>query len=291
MIALGVYLFTGLHVVSADQQALVIVCGRVKGAHIPPGIHWTWPYPFAKVERYKVRETKRISIGFQTPDQTLGLTHNPMKAQFHSGDRNIINVHLVTQFAIKDPVAYLLETRDLNALIANTVESALTSIVVRRMVDALLTTEKASVQQEVHLVSQDLLDDYGCGITILSINIESISPPEEVLEAFRDVASAREDKNRIIRQAESYANGLVPVARGEAGRIMEEAISYGQRVVNEALGDTARFASMAAEYEKVPHETMIRLYLETMEVVLPRMQKYIVESDSHAIDLDFFNRQ
>jgi membrane protease subunit HflK len=291
MIALGTYLLTGFYIVPADKQALVIVCGRVNESTIRPGIHWTWPYPLAMVAEFKVREIKRISIGLQLPDQTLGRTHNPMRAQFHSGDRNIINIHLVAQFAIKEPVAYLFETRDLETLVANTVESALTSTVVRRRVDDLLTTEKASAQQEVHLVSQNLLDDYGCGVTILGINIESISPPEEVLEAFRDVASARGDKDRIIRQAESYANGLIPVARGKAERIKEEAVSYARRVVNEALGDAARFASMAGEYEKVPDETRIRLYLETMEEVLPRIKKYIVESDSNAIDLDFFNKK
>lgn len=147
----------------------------------------------------------------------------------------------------------------------------------RRLVDDLLTTEKVVVQQQVQKAAQELLDLYGCGVHISNISIESIAPPDEVLEAFRDVASAREDRERIKREADSYANDLIPRARGELVRLKEEALSYCQRKINEAAGDTARFTQLAAEYARARDVTSARLYLETMEEVLPRLKKVIVE--------------
>src|SRR5262249_16956999 len=140
---------------------------------------------------------------------------------------------------------YLFAVRDITSLISRTVESSLSDVVVRKNVDDLFTTEKTAVQIQVQRQSQDLLDRYGCGVQISSISMESIVPPDEVLESFRDVASAREDRERIQREADSYANDVVPRARGEAARLAREAESYCQRKIDEATGDAARFTSLA----------------------------------------------
>jgi modulator of FtsH protease HflK len=289
LLAFGVlYLLSGLYFVFADQVGVVLVFERVSEARVEPGMHWTWPVPFSRVEKLKVMETKRLTVGFDAPDRILGRGADQMKAQFLTGDQNIINIRLAVQYAIKDPVQYLVATKDVTAAIAKAVESSLSDVVVRRHVDDLLTTEKVAVQLQVQTASQALLDRYGCGIYLSNISIESISPPDEALDAFRDVASAREDRDRIMREADSYANDIVPRARGEAARLEQEAQGYRQSRISEARGDASRFTSLAVEYERAREVTANRIFLETMDEVLPRMKKIIVEGN---IDVDLIQKK
>jgi membrane protease subunit HflK len=287
----ALYLLSGFYFVFADQQAVVLLFGRVRETRVPPGIHWTWPYPLAQVHKLKVLETKRLTIGVEAPDQVLGRGSGEIRTQFLTGDQNIINVRLAVQYTVQDPVSYLFHAGDVTSVIAKSVETALSSVIVRRRVDDLLTTEKVVVQQEVQSSAQSLLDEYRCGALISSISLESVAPPDEVLEAFRDVASAREDKDRIMQEAESYSNAVVPRARGEAARLTAEATSYCERKVNEAEGDAARFVALATEYARARDVTGARLFLETMEEVLPRLKKIVVESGAGGIDLDLIEKK
>lgn len=284
------YFLSGTYFVRGDQQAVVLVFEKVAQSRILPGPHWTWPFPIARVEKLKTLEMKRLTVGVEPPDRILGRAADS-RSQFLTGDQNVINVRLAVQFSIKEPVPYLYLSRDVHSVLAATVESALSSIVVRRRVDDLLTTEKIAVQQEVQNASQRLLDVYGCGISLWNISIESIRPPDEVLEAFRDVASAREDRERIKREADIYANDILPRARGEAYRRIEEANGYCERKVRESQGDAARFVSLAREYSKAPEVTSARLFLETMEEVLPRLKKVVVESGTGGIDIDLIQKK
>jgi modulator of FtsH protease HflK len=286
-----VYVLSGFYFVFADQQAVVLLFGRVHETRVPPGIHWTWPYPLAQAHKLKVLETKRLTVGVEAPDQVLGRGAGEVRAQFLTGDQNIINVRLAVQYTVQDPVAYLFHASNVTSVIAKSVETALSAVIVRRRVDDLLTTEKVVVQQEVQSSAQNLLDEYRCGALISSISLESIAPPDEVLEAFRDVASAREDKDRIMQEAESYLNAVVPRARGEASRLTAEATSYCGRKINEAEGDAARFVSLATEYARARDVTSARLFLETMEEVMPRLKKIVVESGSGGIDLDLIEKK
>ena len=287
----ALYFASGFYFVYADQQAVVLLFGKVREKHVPPGLHWAWPSPLSRIEKAKDFETKRLTIGVEAPDQILGRGAGEAKAHFLTGDQNIINIRLVVQYAIKDPVQYLFKTKDITSVIGKTVESLLSSVVVRRKVDDLLTTEKIMVQSEVLREGQQLLDSYECGVSISSISIESMAPPGEVLEAFRDVASAREDRERIKREADSYANDVVPKARGEAARLLAEAAGYCERKINQAIGDADRFRSLAAEYFRARDVTATRLFLEAMEEVLPRLKKIVVEPGPGGIDLDLVERK
>jgi len=162
----ALYLISGFYFVLADQQAVVIAFGKVRERRVPPGVHWTWPCPFSRVEKLKVLETKRLTVGVEAPDQVLGRATGDTSAQFLTGDQNIINIRLAVQYRIQDPARYLFNTRDVSSLLARTVESALSSVVARRKVDDLLTTGKVIVQQGVQSASQELLDRYGCGVSI-----------------------------------------------------------------------------------------------------------------------------
>jgi membrane protease subunit HflK len=276
----ALYLGSGTFSVSTDQQAVVMRFGRVVESRVPAGVHWAWPAPIGQVFKLRVRETKRLAVGLNADWPTRS-------AQFLTGDRNILNIRLVVQYAINDPVAYLFRTADVTATIGTAAQAALVQAVSERHVDDLLTTEKVAVQQRIQTLAEASMARYDCGVSILGVVLDAIQAPDEVVEAFRLVASAREDSNRIVREAESYANGEVPVARGDAAKMGEEARGYNSQRVNEALGNAARFTAVANEYRKAPKETSTRLYLETMEEVLPKMEKTLVGVDGKAVDLQF----
>lgn len=281
------YLLSGMFFVRTDQQALVFRLGEVVERPYEPGLHWNWPRPIAKVIKLRVRETKRLAVGYLMPERVLERDSLAERAQFLTGDRNLLEIRVIVQYVIRDPVAYVVCARDTQLLLASTAESALTSVIVERQVDEVLTTGKVAIQSEVQARCQRALDRYGCGMSILGVNIEKISPPSEVVEAFRDVASAREDRSRIIRHAESYANETLAIARGEATRMVMEAETYRDRLVAVADGEAMRFSSLAAEYRRAPETTASRLYLETLEEVLPRITINVVDSESGPVELDF----
>jgi membrane protease subunit HflK len=278
------YLLSGIYFVSADQQAVVLRFGAVRDSRVQAGVHWTWPSPIGQIVKLRVRETKRLMLGLDGVE--------PVKrSQYLTGDRNILNIRLVVQFAISDPAQYLFRTSDVGVVVSNAARGALAQVVAGRHVDDLLTTEKVAVQERVQMVAQAALSRYDCGVTLLGVVLDSIVPPDEVVDAFRLVASAREDSNRIVREAESYANGVVPVARGEAARLGEEALTYNNQRVNEATGDASRFTGVAAEYARAPAETATRLYLETVEEVLPKMDKTIVGAEAASVELQFLRKK
>jgi membrane protease subunit HflK len=169
------------------------------------------------------------------------------------------------------------------------VEAELARRVGRSEVDSILTTEKLALQDAVLGAAQARLNDYGTGVRLASVNIESVTAPPEAADAFRDVASARADTSRIVSEAQSYANDLVPRARGEARQLAESAEGYRMTRVNEAAGEAARFSAVAAEYAKAPDVTATRLYIEALEQILPRIRKLIVDSNGN-LDLSIIRR-
>jgi membrane protease subunit HflK len=278
------YLGSGICAVSADQQAVVVRLGRVQESRVPSGVHWTWPAPIASVYKLRVRETRRLMLGLED-------TERIDRSQFLTGDRNVLNIRLVVQFAISDPAAFLFRTNDVNPLVANAARGALAQVVAGRRVDDLLTTEKVAVQERVQALAEATVNRYECGVTVLSVVLDAIVPPSEVVEAFRLVAAARADSDRIVREAESYANGVVPVARGDAAKTGQEALAYNTQIVNGAVGDAARFSDLATAYARAPRETSTRLYLETMDEVLPKIDKTIVGADPKSVDLQFIGQK
>ena len=156
-------------------------------------------------------------------------------------------------------------------------------------VDAVLTTEKAAIQEEVRAAAQKRINDYHAGVQLSTINIESVTPPPEAADSFRDVASARADAERVVNESQGYANDLIPKSRGEAQQMKEAAEGFKQKKINEASGDAARFTQVAAEYAKAAQVTGERLYMETMEQILPRIRKLIVDKNGN-LDLTIIRK-
>jgi membrane protease subunit HflK len=284
-----IWLLSGLYLVATDQQAVVTRFGRFQRIEVP-GLHYHWPYPIEQIVKLKVEQLQAATLGGEPADTALGRT-DPLRAQFLTGDQNIINVRTVVQYNVKAPMEYLFRSRDVSLTVGAAVESELGREIASRSVDDVLTTEKISIQEAVKRRAQQLLDSYNLGVAIYTVNIDRTAPPDEAREAFADVAGAKADAARITNQAEGYANDIIPRARGEAQQLLESAGGYKQRKINEALGDASRFTQLAAEYSKAAAVTSHRLYLEAMEQVLPRIKKTIVDRQGNNVDLTIIRRE
>jgi membrane protease subunit HflK len=246
------------------------------------------PWPIDRVTKLKVQQTQRLVVGGDLPDGVLGRSQ-PLASQFLTGDQNIINMRVVVQYSVGVPADYLFQIGEVAQSIGAAVEAELARRIAHRNVDAVLTTEKAAIQEEVRAAAQKRLNEYRAGVLLATINIENAAPPPEAADAFRDVASARADAVRIVNEAQGYANDLVPKARGEAQQMIEASAAYKEKKINEAQGDAARFTQVAAEYDKAAQVTGERLYVETMEQILPRIRKMIVDKDGN-LDLTIIRK-
>ena len=282
------WLLSGFYIVSADEQAVVTRFGKIVEPRVLPGAHFTWPWPVASAHKLKVRQMQRSIIGGEPADAILGRVE-PLRSQFLTGDQNIINVRTIAQYSIATPADYLFRFDNVSAAVSSAVEAELGRQIAARTVDEVLTTEKVAIQETVRQRAQALIDTYGVGVVLSTVNIEQVAAPPEAADAFRDVASARADAARIVNEAEGYANDTLPRARGEAHQLLSSAEGYKQRKTDEALGDASRFTQLLQEYAKNPEVTRSRLYLETMEQVLPRLKKTIVD-DQGNLDLTIIRR-
>jgi membrane protease subunit HflK len=283
-----VWMLSGVYLVKPDQQAVETRFGKVVAPRVLPGLHYAWPWPIESVTKLKVQQLQRLVVGGDLPDSVLGRS-NPLASQFISGDQNIINMRVVVQYSVGVPADYLFRMQDVGKAVGAAVEAEMARRIAHRPVDAVLTTEKAAIQEEVRAAAQKRLNDYLAGVQLSTINIESVTPPPEAADSFRDVASARADAERVVNEAQGYANDLIPKSRGEAQQMKEAAEAFKQRKVNEAAGDAARFTQVAAEYDKAAQVTGERLYVETMEQILPRIKKLIVDRNGN-LDLTIIRK-
>jgi membrane protease subunit HflK len=270
------WLATGVYIVGADQQAVVTRFGKVVEPRVMPGIHVSLPWPLDRVSRLKVRQLQRLIIGGDVGDAALGRS-DPLASQFLTGDQNLIHMRVAVQYSVSVLADYLFRAQETARLVAVAVEAELAHRVAARDVDAVLTTDKAAIQEEVRAAAQRLLDAYGIGVILAGVNIENVAPPAPAADAFREVAGARADAARIVNEAEGYAGDVIPRARGQAHEMLEAAQAYKLRRINQAAGEAARFSEVAQEYARAGAIHGHRLYVEAMEQILPRIRKLIVD--------------
>ena len=285
----ALWLLSGTYLVPTEQQAVLTTFNAIANAEVTPGVGWHWPWPVGGVEKLRARELKRAFIGGEVADEANAIPADPVISQFLTGDQNIINVRAVVQYSIADSARYLFSAGDVDRAVANAVEAALGRQISSRAVDEVLTTEKIAIQEEVRRLSQEVVDRHGLGVVLSTVNIRSVAPPPEAADSFRDVASARADAVRIVNEAQGYANDILPRARGEAQQMLSASRGYRERKIQEAQGDAARFERLASEYRRNPDVTRNRLFLETMEEVLPRLRKTVVD-DKGNLDLTIIQR-
>nr|MBC8450628.1 FtsH protease activity modulator HflK [bacterium] len=215
-----------------------------------------------------------------------GLSATSRETQFVTGDANIIEGQLLVQYVVKDPAAFLFGVEEPHWLVRKACEAVLTEKVAVTSVDDVLTTAKLEIERYVKAGAQEILDSYGTGIELVAAHIQEVNPPRDVADSFRDVASAREDKNRIIQEAKGYANRVVPMARGDGAALIIAARGDSTEVVNEAQGESDRFRALVAAYRSDRSTIRTRLWLETMDTVLSTVKKYILNDDAGEGELD-----
>jgi modulator of FtsH protease HflK len=284
----AVWIASGTYLVRPDQQAVVTTFGAVTASQVSPGLHYALPWPIDRVYKLKVHQLRRAVIGGDAADAVLGRLQ-PGSSQFLTGDQNLINVRVAVQYSVAQPKNFLFNAEDVDREVTAAVESELTHRLAHTGVDDILTTQKVSIQNEVLYRAQQALELDYAGVALASVNIESVTPPAEAADAFRDVAGARADAIRIVSESQGYANDLLPRARGEADQLTASAQGYKDGKINRAVGDAARFDAVAAEYAKAPLVTGTRAYVEAMEQILPRIKKLIVDSGQN-IDLTVIGR-
>jgi len=275
-LALGVipvlWLASGVYTVNPGHKGVVRTFGK-ETARTEPGLNYRYPWPFQRVDIVSVEQIRRIEVGFRG-GQRVG-----EEALMLTGDENIVEAQIVVQYRVADPSKYLFRLREPEAALLAATEVALRSTVGSMTIDQVMIEERAKVQGDARLFIQRLMDAYESGLVITEVKLQAADPPDAVRDAFHDVVRAREDKEKLINQARGYQADILPKARGDAQKLLREAEGYKEQRVLLAQGEAARFLSVLAEYEKARDVTRDRLHLETVEKILPDIDKVIIGGD------------
>ena len=276
---------SGIFIVQPDELGVVRRFGaydRTTG----PGPHYHIPFPVESVQRPKVTELKWAEIGFRGQGMkqinAAQLKLVPEEALMLTGDENIVDLQVAVQYQIGDPVEWLFRIEDPEGTVKAAAEAAIREVVGNKTIESVLTTGKLEIQNATKALLQSILDRYNTGVRVVAIQLQDVHPPKDVSDAFKDVASAMEDKNRVINEADAYANDILPKARGQAAVITNEAQAYRESVVRKARGEAARFLSVLTEYNKAKDITRERLFIEAMEEIFanPELEKVIITGDA-----------
>ena len=284
---LVVWLLTGIYIVGPDEVGVIRTFGEYTRV-TQSGLNWKFPSPIETANTPKVTEVKRIEFGFRSLKNGQYRTVEKESLML-TGDENIVDAEMIVQYKIKDPVQYLFNIVEPELTVREAAEASLRTVVGRNKIDETLTTGKFTIQEETKIQLQNILDKYESGIHVVAVQLQDVSPPKEVIGAFKDVASAKEDKNRMINQAEGYRNDVIPKARGEAEAMIRDAEGFKESRVKRAEGDATKFTTILKEYNKAKSITEKRLYLETMEKVLPGIEKIIIPDKDSGNMLNLLN--
>ena len=284
LIVVVVWLFSGVYVVNADEQGVVLRFGAFDRI-TTPGINYHLPWPIESVETPQVTRENQLNVGYTLP-RTAGnpdaIRDVPEESLMLTGDENIVDINFTVFWVIKDAGDFLFNVENLGTqedlTIRAAAESAMREVVGRNLIEPILTASREPIQEEVRELMQRILDSYDAGVTVTRVQMQKADPPAQVLEAYRDVQAARTDQDRMRNEAEAYANRVVPEARGGAARILQQAEGYKQQVTVQAQGEAQRFIAVYDQYRRAPEVTRRRIYLETMQDILGNMNKVILDN-------------
>ena len=293
------WVLSGVYKVGPDEQGVVLRYGALKEV-TEAGLHYHLPNPIEEVFKKSVTQVYSTQIGFRIRDPGPPARYQdvPVESLMLTGDENIIDVELVVQYRVSNVVDALFnvealgvfETLRSGGLVHDAAEAVLRQVIGKHTLDEALTEGKGVIQDEIKVQLQSLFTDtYECGLTVRDVLLQQVVPPDEVAAAFKDVISAKEDRERLINEARGYQNDVIPKARGEAEKMVKGAEAYQIERVRTARGDADRFRAVLAEYKKAPSVTERRLYIETMEKILPNLQKYVIDTDEGGGLLNLLN--
>lgn len=277
--AVVIWGISGFYIVDEGNHGVETRFGKYI-ATTQSGLNWHFPAPIESVEIVNVKQQRYIEVGYRSggSEQTLGSV--PKEALMLTKDENIIDVRLAVQYQVKDAKEFLFNVVSPAVSLKQVTEAAQRGVIGSSKMDFVLTEGRSDVVAQIKKEIQDVMDSYKSGILITSVNLQDAQPPEQVQSAFEDAIKSREDKQRLINEAEAYSNDVVPKARGAAARQLQEAEGYREQVVARAEGETSRFSKLLGEYNKAPDVTRKRLYIESMQSVLSETNKVMVDAKS-----------
>jgi modulator of FtsH protease HflK len=271
-----VWLMTGIYRVQPDELGVVLRFGQYNRT-ATPGLNYHLPAPIESVQTPKVTRENIIFVGFTGEGARGGSRQLPQEALMLTGDENIVDINFTVFWLIKDAKDFLFNVRAPEQTVKAAAESAMREVVGRTPIAQVLTEGRGKIQDDTQRLLQEVLDSYKAGITITRVVSQKVDPPDQVIDAFRDVQRARADQERLRNEAEAYRNNIIPVARGEAVKLEQDAEAYKQEIVARSQGEAQRFVSVYDSYKVAPDVTAKRLYLETMEEILKGTQKVIID--------------
>ena len=283
IVALIIWLATGFYRVEPDEQGIELLFGKWNQVTTEPGLHYFFPTPFGKTMTPKVESIRKINVGYRSASE-LGFSSNSSdrnvleESLMLTGDQNIVDVHFTVLYKIKDAGKFLFKLRNPETTVKDMSESVMREIVGQRDLEFLLTGGRQEVEQVVRSDLQDILDEYESGILVQSIQLQSVNPPALVIDAFDEVQRARQDKEKLVNEANSYMNKIVPNARGDAAKLVQEATAYKEQVIKQAEGVAQNFIDVYNSYKDTKYVTRQRIYLETLTEVLEGPNKIILDS-------------
>lgn len=272
LIVVLLWLATGVYMVGPGEQGVVRRFGR-ELARTGSGLRYHWPRPIERVDVVNLAVVRRIEVGFRSEPRYRLV---PPESLMLTGDENIVDAQAIVQYRVKDAVQYLFRVMDPDQALRDATEVSLRSVIGRTTIDEAMTVGRVKIQESTLDFLQQLLDTYQAGLLVTEVKLQVVDPPEQVKDAFHEVVRAREDRERVINEAKGYQEDVIPKARGQVEQVMRAAEAYKAQRVIRAEGDAAKFVSVLTEYEKAREVTEQRLYVETLQRVLPKAQKIVI---------------
>lgn len=281
LVVLAIWTLSGFYRVGTDEQGVVTRFGEYART-TEPGLHYHLPYPVESVLKPKVTKVNRIEVGFRTSQsqfsQTPQTRQTPEEALMLTGDENIVDLNFTIFWIINDAKDFLFNVRNPEITIKSIGESVMREKIGQTPIDPILSEGKSIVEEDVKNNVQDVLNYYQAGVLVTQVQLQKADPPELVIESFRDVQRAKTDEQRLRNEAEAYRNDIIPKARGEAEKTIQQAEAYKKEVVAKAEGEAQRFISVYNSYKQSKDVTRERIYLETLEQTLGKIDKVIIDN-------------
>ena len=277
------WLASGFYRVGTDEQGVVVRFGKYVRTS-EPGLHYHLPLPIESVSKPKVTKVNRIEVGFRNSQSQFSQNSQtrqvPEEALMLTGDENIVDLNFTIFWIINDAKDFLFNVRNPEATIKSIGESVMREKIGQTPIDPILAEGKSIVEEDAKLKLQNVLDYYKSGILVTQVQLQKADPPENVIDSYRDVQRAKTDEQKLINEAQAYRNDIIPKARGQAEKLIQESEAYKKEVVSKAKGEAERFISVYNSYKDSKDVTRKRIYLETLEQTLGKIDKVIVDKDA-----------
>ncbi|KAA2311476.1 FtsH protease activity modulator HflK [Pseudooceanicola sediminis] len=270
LVVFALWLFASFYTVRPEERSVELFLGKYSAIG-EPGLNFA-PWPLVTHEVISVTSERNVDIGVAGRSQDAGL--------MLTGDENIVDIDFQVVWNINDPAKFLFNLRDPQMTITAVSTSAMREIIAQSELSPILNRDRGAISGRLQDLIQSTLDSYNSGMNVIRVNFDKADPPAEVIDAFREVQAAEQERERLTNQADAYANRVTAAARGEAAQIMQQAEGYRAQTVNEAEGEASRFSAVLNEYRKAPEVTRKRLYIEAMEDVLGDVNKVLVDGDA-----------